>query len=443
MWSYAIFASGDCLMMGRVSFACIVTLTVAWGMPAPAAAQTTINSCSTTAKNLRVRDILSDIYLWYAELPDVDPARYGSPEAYLEAVRYRPLDDHFSYITSRAANEAFYGDSQYVGFGLSTSVVGHEMRVLQVFPDSPASEIGLARGDRIIAIGGRSIAELLALELVDTAFGPAEIGFPVNLQFIDRTGERRFGQIVKRIVTIPTVSLTQVHHAGGRRVGYIFFRNFVQPSFAALDEAFAQLLAEGIDDLVLDLRYNGGGLVRVAQHLASLIGGVRTRGQVLAEYAHNDKNAFRNEVIRFEEKANAARLDRLIVITTPSSASASELVINALRPFMQVVVIGDRTYGKPVGQYQFAFCDKMLAPVSFSLRNANGEGDFFGGFPADCPAADDVDFELGSSQEASLREALTFAATGACSPAQPRVKRFGPDRRDPRARGWQSVVNAY
>ena len=90
-----------------------------------------------------------------------------------------------------------------------------------------------------------------------------------------------------------------------------------------------------------------------------------------------------------------APFDRLIVITTGSSASASELVINALRPFMPVILIGDRTYGKPVGQRVFTFCDKALAPVSFVLRNANGEGDFFGGFAPTCRAADDVNFSSG------------------------------------------------
>ena len=114
-------------------------------------------------------------------------------------------------------------------------------------------------------------------------------------------------------------------------------------------------VGHGVRDLVLDLRYNGGGLVGVAQHLASLIAGVRTNGQVFAEYFHNDKNATRNRVLRFEPKPHALGLERLVVITTGASASASELVINALKPFIPVVVIGSRTYGKPVGQYQVNF----------------------------------------------------------------------------------------
>ena len=429
--------------MVRAALVSLLTLLFVWFAPAPTEAQVTINSCSTVSKNLRVRDVMSDIYLWYAEMPDVDPARYASPEAYLEAVRYQPLDAHFSYITSRESNRAFYGESQYVGMGLAWAVVGQELRVLQVFPDSPASEAGLARGDRITAIAGRPVAEILANNAIGEVVGPDVIGISVRVDFIDRSGMRQGAHLTKRVVTIPTVSLTRTYEVGGRRVGYIFFRNFVEPSYAALDEAFAQLTAARIDDLVLDLRYNGGGLVRVAQHLASIVGGVRTRGQVFAEFFHNDKNAALNQVIRFEDKANAATLNRLIVITTPSSASASELVINALRPFIPVVVIGDRTYGKPVGQYQVEFCDKMLAPVSFFLRNANGEGDFFNGFAPDCAAPDDVEHELGDSAEGSLREALSFAVTGACSRGLAGLQRLAPGRGAPRATGWRSVLNAY
>jgi carboxyl-terminal processing protease len=429
--------------MPRTAAVCLVALFLSAASALPARAQTAPASCTTSGKNLYVRDVMNDLYLWYAQMPALDPTSFASPEAYLDAVRYRPLDTTFSYITSRAANDAFYSDSQFIGLGLSTATSGAELRVLQVFPESPASEAELARGDRIVEIGGRSVASLIASGEIGSAFGASDIGVAADIAFIDRAGARHGAHMVKRLVTIPTVSLTRVYGAGGRRVGYIFFRNFVQPSFAALDAAFAELSAANVEELVLDLRYNGGGLVNVAQYLASYIGGARTDGQVFAEYFHNDRNAFRNRIIRFEAKPQPLRLDRLIVVTTQGSASASELVINALRPFMPVVVVGDRTYGKPVGQYGIEFCDKLLAPVSFALRNANGQGDFFDGFPPDCAAPDDAERQLGDPEEASLKEALTFAATGACSPRPLTAERAAGLRRLPRALGWQSLVNAY
>ena len=392
-----------------------------------------------------VRDVMTDLYLWYREVPAVSVTAYDTPEAYLEAVRYRPLDQTFSYITSREANDAFYSDSQYVGFGFSTSRSGAELRVTQVYPASPAQEIRLARGARILEINGRTVADLVSSGDIGDAFGPSEVGVAGDIVF-ERGGEVTRGSMVKRLVTIPTVSDTRVITIDGRKVGYIFFRNFVSPSDEALDRAFADLRAAQVTELVLDVRYNGGGLVSVAQHLASLIGGVRANGQVFAEYFHNDRNTARNRVTRFDSRSEALTLDRVIVVTTRSSASASELVINSLRPFMPVWIIGDRTYGKPVGQYGLTFCDKVLAPVSFALRNADGQGDFFEGLQPNCPAADDIEHQIGDPVEASLREALTVIVTGQCSPDAGAARDDVSSRRVPAVpveTGWQALVGAH
>jgi carboxyl-terminal processing protease len=410
---------------------------------APAAAAQP-SSCSVTGQNLYVRDALDELYLWYRELPPVDPASYDSPEAYLEAVRYRPLDQSFSYITSRAASDAFYSESQYIGFGLSTSIAGAEMRVLQVFDDSPASEAGLARGAAITAIGGVTTAALIESGAIAGAFGAATEGVEVSIAFTTRDGADRSATMRKRPVTIPTVSLTKVFEVDGRKVGYLFFRNFVRPSVAALDGAFAALGAAGVTELVLDLRYNGGGLVDVAVNLASLIGGTPTANQVFAEYRHNDRNRRRDETLRFGAPAGALGLARVIVIASRASASASELVINGLKPFVPVTVVGDRTYGKPVGQYVLPFCDKVLAPVSFSMVNADGQGDYFSGLPADCQAGDDIGHDLGDPAEASLAAALRYVRTGVCpAPAQALSTLRSRTGAPPRAVGWASIVNAH
>jgi C-terminal peptidase prc len=424
----------------------LVLAFVAWAVilsPALAHAQREPANCQTSGQNLYVRDIMTELYYWYPFVPAVDPVRFDSPEAYLEAVRYRPLDHSFSYITSREANESFFSESQFVGLGLSTTIRAGEMRVLQVFEGSPAAEAGLGRGHRILEINGRTIEALNASGQLDEAFGPNQIGAEVEVAFQARDGQARRASMTKRAVTIPTVSLTRVVTVDGRRVGYVFFRNFVRPSFAALDEAFAVLREAKVTELVLDLRYNGGGLVDVAVHLASLIAGPVTNGQVMAKYVHNDKYRSFDEDIRFETTENGLGLSRLFVVTTRGSASASELLINALRPYMPVVVIGDRTYGKPVGQYGIPFCDKVVAPVAFTIRNVADQGDYFDGIPADCTAGDDITHDLGDAAEASLTEALHVLGTGVCSAKAPAV---GPLRaRDDawRPNGWQSVVNAW
>jgi C-terminal processing protease CtpA/Prc len=277
------------------------------------------------------------------------------------------------------------------------------------------------------------------------AFGAAEVGVASSIEWETLSGARRSARMVKRLVTIPTVSLTSVVEVDGRKVGYLFFRNFVQPSVAALTDAFTALKTAGATELVLDLRYNGGGLVDVAVHLASLIGGARTGGQVMLNYVHNDKvGPVLDKSTRFSSPEQTLNLQRLVAITTRSSASASELVINSLRAYIPVTIVGDTTYGKPVGQYGLRFCDKILYPVAFSIRNANNEGDFFDGLAPDCAAGDDYTHQLGDRAEASLAEALTFIRTGSCSQksteARARAARINPFVLRPT--GWASIVNA-
>ena len=388
----------------------VAALLVAVAVPAGA------QDCSVVGRNTAVRDILFDFYLWYRELPDTDPALFDSPEAYLDAVRFRPLDQSFSFITDLAAFEAFNENNELVGFGFSLGLTGpDQLRLFEVYEASAAWEAGLRRGDFILEIDGRGVSELLATGQLGVALGPSEVGVSRVLRWRKPSGSTSSALITKRTFNIATVGQTGVIDRDGLSVGYINFRNFSQPSFAALDQSFAEFKARGVVDVVVDLRYNGGGLVDVATHLASLIGGLRTNGMVFASVRHNDKHTDLNRQIRFEDPPQTLDLPRVVIITSRSSASSSELVVNGLEPFIPVTLVGDRTFGKPVGQFGFDFCDKIFFPVAFKTVNANGEGDFFGGIPVDCPAADDVNFALGNPSEASLDEALHVLRTGTCS----------------------------
>jgi C-terminal processing protease CtpA/Prc len=407
--------------------------------------------CSILGQNATMIQTMNDWYYWYRNMPAVSPAIYADPAALLDAMRYRPLDNTFSYLTTASSSQAYYGDSQYLGFGFSMKfTVGYELRVTEVFPASPASEVGFDRGSEILALNGKSIQRTYEDGEWGTIWGGDEAGYAVNVSFRNAAGETKSGRMAKRVVTIPTVFQVGLQEASGRKVGYIGFKNFVEPSYAALDAAFAQLRAAGANELVLDLRYNGGGLVAVAQYLGGLIGGDRTTGEVFAQYVHNDKRSSSNSAIRFTRPASAFPLNRLFVITTKSSASASELIINALRPYMPVIIVGDNSYGKPVGQYGFRICEKVLYAVSFAVQNSLGQGDYYNGFVPDCRAADDITHPLGDPAEASFAAALTYIATGACPAHVASSVKAASERlqagRAPRAHnenGWQALRVAY
>jgi C-terminal processing protease CtpA/Prc len=405
-------------------------------------------SCTTTGQCSFVRDALQQYYYWYRELPNPDPAGFGSPEAYLESVRYRTLDSSFSYITSKASSDAFFSESQRIIFGLSYKRTGDlELRLTETYPGSPARDAGLDRGHYLLSVNGKSVADLIRTGEISTVFGPEQIGVTAEVTWRSPGGPEQRATLTKRPVTIPTVAQTSIFSFGSTRVGYIHFHNFVQPSVEALNTAFQQLRDQGATELVLDLRYNGGGLVSVAQHLGGLIGGTPLVGQVFVQFTHNDKQTSRNTSYRFETKPQALGVSRLVVIATQASASASEAIINGMRPYMDVKVVGERTYGKPVGQYGFDFCDKVLYPVAFLVTNARGQADFFSGIPADCAAADDVDRPLADAREASLAEALTVIRTGRCS-GQAAAAQLQQESLRERVRpiavdGWHQILNAW
>jgi carboxyl-terminal processing protease len=423
---------------------------LACGAESPTGSTDADSDCTPLGQVQFVRTTLRDIYLWYRDLPDPAPSSFSSPEAYLEAVRNKTLDESYSYIADQAESDAFFSESQFIGVGVSyRQDSATELRVTQVFPGGPAAEAGLARGDYLLAVNGTAVPTLLANNGLDAAFGPGTAGVAVTLAWRTPQGGEFSARLVKRAVTIPTVSQTAVYDQGrAGRVGYVHFRNFVQPSTAALNTAFADLDAADVNELILDLRYNGGGLISVATHLAGLIGGERTRNQVFVEFFHNDKNAAENSVQRFPVPTSALGVSRLVVITTRASASASEAIINGLRPFIPVTVVGDTTFGKPVGQYGFDFCDKTLFPVAFQVRNARGEGDYFDGIPANCAAPDDVDHALADPAEGSVAEALRYIRTGSCTSVAAAAARAHREREARIGRaappgGWRQLLNAY
>jgi carboxyl-terminal processing protease len=371
------------------------------------------SSCTILEQNEFVQDVMEEFYLWNDRLPVADPAEFDSPRAYLDALRVP--EDIYSFITTTAVEEAFYGEGQFAGLGFQSREADGQVRLLDVYEGSPAHEGGLRRGDSIVAVEGRSIREILVNEGFSASLGPPEVGVTVELTWRNVAGEEFTRTFTKAVVTIPPVSSATLLDTPTGSVGYMLFRAFVEPGDPALNQAFAELGEAGVSRLVVDLRYNSGGLLAIAEVLANLIGGAVTQGQIQYTLEYNPDNAGRNDTRFFRDSTNALDLQQVVFITTRATASASELVINALEPFVDVVLIGDRTFGKPVGQLGFVFCEQVLRPVSFRIVNAIGSTDYFDGFAPDCPAADDLDHSFGDPAEGSLAEALYFLENGNCS----------------------------
>ena len=374
------------------------------------------SACSTIGQNRFVYEVMQDIYFWVDFLPTVNPDIYPSPEALLEDIRYQVLDSTFSTIRDQEENDRFFDAGEFIGVGLTLRIVGNQVFVGQVTIDSPAEDAGFLRGYELLEINGQTAADLVAADSVSDAFGPDEVGTQVSLRYRDGQGNEATTTLAKAVAIIQPVPYSTVFDINGVKTGYLMFRTFITPSFTALSNTFASFSNQGVTEIILDLRYNGGGLVSVAEHLGGLIGGQSTSGQLFSSWVHNANNVARNRTSAFPNPSGSLGVSRLVVITTGSSASASELVINALRPYIQVVLVGEQTFGKPVGSYGFPFCDKTLNPISFSLRNADDQGDYYDGLPVDCAADDQLSQPFGDPAEDSTAEALYYVENGTCRP---------------------------
>lgn len=388
----------------------------------------TDNTCTVGDEKEVVHALMNDVYYWYDEVPDLDPADYANKEALLDAL-IQPEKNRghvYSYLTTVAEEEAFLSNAAYVGFGFSMAQDQNgDIYLRESFPGSPAAEAGMVRGDRIDAIDGVDVSTMTDAQF-NAALGPNEEGYEVTFEVFHPDLGTRDITVAKAEVEAPVVG-NVVHDLGAASdTTYIFFRSFVEPAFQELDAAFAAMAAAGDTKLVLDLRYNGGGLVSVAQHLGSLINGIDNEGEVLAELEFNDRYSDLNDAHLLETLSNSVDVTDLVVVTTGGTASASEMIINGLEPFadsIHVAIVGSTTYGKPVGQSRLTFdlvkpecTEDILRGVTFSVVNSVGTSDYYTGFtPAmvgGCAADDDVLNALGDPAEASLASALHYLDNG-------------------------------
>jgi hypothetical protein len=165
----------------------------------------------------------------------------------------------------------------------------------------------------------------------------------------------------------------------------------------------------------LDLRYNGGGRISIAEQLASLIGGATTDGEVFATLQYNDKHQDSNSTYLFSNRANKLDLNRVIILTTDNTCSASEMIINALDPHIEVVTVGTTTCGKPIGMSPREYCDMVMAAINFKVVNSEGYGDYFDGISSQCVVNDAIVADWGDLADPVLAEGLYFAENSACS----------------------------
>ncbi|MFC0444173.1 S41 family peptidase [Pseudidiomarina halophila] len=370
-------------------------------------------SCSVADQKRYFLDYMRENYFWYEDIPSsVDLDNYSSVYTLLDAIRSD--NDRFSYILTEQEYQDRFVNAEYIGFGFSTRIVGSQVLINYVFDASPAAQAGMRRADEIIAIDGVAVASLIASGNYNQALGSADVGVTVEFSWRRPDGSE-FTEVLSKVeVETNTVLATERFQLGDREVGYYVLNSFIGRTGEDLNEAYNAFA--GVDDLVIDVRYNGGGLIRYANQAATQAAGNNVIGHTFVSLRFNDKNSENNYSSLFEliEGVQQLDLNRVFVLTTASSCSSSELIINGLKPFIDVVVIGQATCGKPVGQSPDPFCDKRSFVINFETVNADGEGRYFDGIPADCTASDILVGDWGASGDPLLDEAKYYIANNSC-----------------------------
>ncbi len=412
-------------------------------------------------ENNWLRSWTNELYLWYDQVTDVNPSLYTTPNYFDQEKTFQkdaagqPEDKfHFTYATSTW--ETLSTSDIQPGYGAQWVIVAaappRELVVAFTTPNTPAAAANLTRGTQVLTVDGVDLvnaSDQASVNTINAGISPAKLGETHTFTVLDPApgSTPRTITLTSQNVTEISVPTVKTLATGSETVGYILFDDHQQPAEAGLINAVNQLKTAGISDLVLDIRYNGGGFLDIASELAYMIAGPGpTTGQTFDNQQFNNKHPTTNPVTGsplaptpfhtqtqgFSAAPGQAlptlNLSRVFVLTGPSTCSASEAVINGLQGVnVKVIQIGTTTCGKPYGFYPQDNCGTTYFSIEFRGINAQGFGNYPDGFTASnsdapangaslpgCQVADDFTHDLGDPAEARLSAALSYTSNPVC-----------------------------
>ena len=381
-----------------------------------------------------------DIYLWNKQIPATFNARsFADPAAIMQAIHPYSIEPGFTQPVDKwsFAMKKTEWDQQSAGmsslatspnlagdFGMSVFFKAEgDLRVRLVEPNSPAGLAGIRRGWRISQINGsNTISTSNATSIVNDVYYAASTAFG----FTKPDGENAKITLNAAHYAEKPVYMDTVFNAGNKRVGYLVYNSFLGKTAdisAEFQRVFSRFASQQVTEVIVDLRYNGGGFVSLAEQLANYLAPMSANGGLMMKQVYNAENTQNNSTTYFR-KAGSLNLSDVYFIVSKSSASASELLINNLKPYMDVKLIGPgATHGKPVGFFPIPVGDWYIFPVSFKTTNKNGEGSYFNGIAVNGQVADGLDKDWGDVTESCLASAIRNITGGtylrAAAPYQP------------------------
>lgn len=407
---------------------------------------------SEREEKLWLRSWSHETYLWYNEIVDRDPNGYSSPQRYFEQLKTTQrtpsgaYKDNFHFYESTDDFEAYSQSGTQSGYGISwrfiSSTPPRDIRVTSVNSDSSAGLEGVVRGDKLIRINSEDVINGNNVDFLNNAMFPEEENSQFSFTFERVDGSEVTFNLTSGVFEKSFVNNVTVLNTASGKAGYMSFDGFQRPAQAPLIDGFERFKNENVTDLILDLRYNGGGLLAMSSQLAYMIAGEQqTFGKVFETLQYNDKSSneasetpfYTNEIdwenlVFTNETLPTLDLERVFVITTGRTCSASESLMNSLVGIdVEVIQIGGTTCGKPYGFMPTDNCGTTYYTIQFQGVNEKGFGDYADGFKAKanpnplyddelpgCEVDDDYEHQLGDTSEAMLSTALERLNSGSC-----------------------------
>jgi C-terminal processing protease CtpA/Prc len=400
-----------------------------------------INSCkkdvapvvtTTPTVDEQARDslfyIMNNYYFWYNLMPTVVKTDYKDPYTLLDAMEYKTLD-RWSFVETYDQYNA-QNTGSFVGHGISMGLdPTNQVRIAQIYNNSPLYSLGVRRGWIVKKLNGTDLARIFIANdatAYSNLIGSSTAGITNTFLFQTPAGKDSTIISTKAAFTLNTVIAADTLHLKSGITGHLVFDEFIPPSNQELQSAFTYFSQNNIKDLIVDLRYNGGGDISVLANMASYVAGAAKFNSTFLTLTFNDKNSVSNRSYKFNSVSSPLNISRLVVITTRGTASASEDFINGLKPSFDVKTIGDTTNGKPVGMVGFAYPlnqpTYLFWPITFSLVNSAGQGDFYKGFAPAKYVADDVTHDWSDRKEACLKESIYYLENGNVSSKELMIK---------------------
>lgn len=402
-------------------------------------------------ENNFLRSFSNNTYLWYDEIIDQDPAPFDTRDYFMQL---KTANDKFHFTIN--SNEWYQLSQSGVAAGYGAEWLIRNTRVFVAYtePNSPATSsiVNLQRGDEVIRIDGTDINNLTSTQLNNLLF-PNSGQTHVFSMKKNSSGDIKSVTMTSTNITKTPVQKTGVINTDTGKVGYLLFNDHIATAEKGLFDAITLLQSKEINDLILDLRYNGGGFLAIANQLSYMIAGPSaSAGKIFEKMVFNDKHPATNPItgaaingipfysstIGLSSMNNNTPLpslnlnngslgnNRVFIISGNDSCSASESIINSLIGLdIEVILIGAKTCGKPYGFYPADNCGTTYFTVQFKGINNKGFGDYADGFsprtnasnmnmPRGCLIDDDLQHELGDINENRLAAALHFRDTNNC-----------------------------